>query len=775
MLLPLGLHGHDVAYDFSSLSPADFEDLSRDLLGKELNLRFEAFAAGPDGGIDGRHAKGGKTTILQAKRYVGSRFSDLKRVMKTERSAIDRLQPQRYLLSTAFDLTDKNKKALAVEIGPWLREPGDILGAADLNGLLRTHPDVLKSHFKLWLSSTAVLEQVLRAASHEHTSMTRREIEDKVRVYAPNPSFDEARLTLAAHHVLIVAGPPGVGKTTLAEMLVFAHLAEDWDLVPIRSLDDGLAEISDLKKQIFYFDDFLGRIELDKKSLARTDSDLARFIKRVRKSPNARFVLTTRAPIFEEARLLSEHLNDKSLDITKYLLDVGKYTRRIKTRILYNHLHLTDLPAGHVNALIESGRLLNIVDHPNYNPRLIAMMTQPEHVDGVSAEDYTDHFVSRLDKPSLLWDIPFRKHLPRTCQHLLIALFFCNQYGVSIRILSEVYAAVHAELAKEYGIQRNPKDFEEALKTLEGGFVKISGQKVTYVNPSVRDFMSGYLTDWPLLQCLARASVRCDFAKAVWKHAERMSTIIACRNLEKLAESFKNVAVSMPHLPIKPQTGNTLESYEYSDIHNAQRIALLIAWWFASPNDEFQRAINAISINPIGGWDSWNDGDELVELTGKFRDEDYFAQYVHAAETANLLEDAAVSVISDRYISLEDLDRINDAVDEWKRGLDAKVLDAVRSAVERQFRSAASAFNDIDSESTVDEHAETLQKLGKLVGVDDNLIDRAHYLASDRKNEIASQVEEANEIAVRGPATSPVEVYDEPALRNLFAPLLRQT
>jgi hypothetical protein len=47
-----------MAYEFGNLSPADFEDLDRDLNGREFGVRFEAFAAGPDGGMDGRHAKG---------------------------------------------------------------------------------------------------------------------------------------------------------------------------------------------------------------------------------------------------------------------------------------------------------------------------------------------------------------------------------------------------------------------------------------------------------------------------------------------------------------------------------------------------------------------------------------------------------------------------------------------------------------------------------------------------------------------------------------------
>jgi hypothetical protein len=44
-------------YNFASLSHSEFEDLARDLVGREIELRFEAFSNGPDGGMDGRHAR----------------------------------------------------------------------------------------------------------------------------------------------------------------------------------------------------------------------------------------------------------------------------------------------------------------------------------------------------------------------------------------------------------------------------------------------------------------------------------------------------------------------------------------------------------------------------------------------------------------------------------------------------------------------------------------------------------------------------------------------
>lgn len=252
-----------MAYDFKTLSPPDFEDLARDLIGRYLNVTFEAFTAGPDDGIDGRHSKAGHDTILQAKHYVGSPFSTLNSAMKKESASIKALNPDRYLLATSLGLTPTRKQTLATTIGPALKDQHDIFGQADLNGLLRKYSDIEKSHIKLWLSSTGVLDRVVHAAAHAFAAITRDEIEAKVKVYAQNPSFAQSAAKLEDQHVLIISGPPGVGKTTLAEMLAYAYLADGWDLIPIMNLTDGFAAINDSKKQVFIFDDFLGRVALD--------------------------------------------------------------------------------------------------------------------------------------------------------------------------------------------------------------------------------------------------------------------------------------------------------------------------------------------------------------------------------------------------------------------------------------------------------------------------------------------------------------------------------
>ena len=56
-------------YQFSKLSPNEFETLAVDIVGKMNNIFFQRFTEGPDGGIDGFYESSDNNWIVQAKRY----------------------------------------------------------------------------------------------------------------------------------------------------------------------------------------------------------------------------------------------------------------------------------------------------------------------------------------------------------------------------------------------------------------------------------------------------------------------------------------------------------------------------------------------------------------------------------------------------------------------------------------------------------------------------------------------------------------------------------
>ena len=204
-------------YDFASLSPPEFEELSRELVGAELGIRFEAFAEGPDGGMDGRHCADGASTILQAKHYYRSGFSKLKSAMTAERATIDRMAVDRYILVTSASLTPKNKSDLKEIIGSSLQATGDIFGPDDLNALLRKHPGIEKAHSTLWAPSTGIMKQVIVEALTEAQATQDSIPEVFERIFKPSDTSAAERDTLQVERdmVFLIKTTPGDDEFTL--------------------------------------------------------------------------------------------------------------------------------------------------------------------------------------------------------------------------------------------------------------------------------------------------------------------------------------------------------------------------------------------------------------------------------------------------------------------------------------------------------------------------------------------------------------------------------
>src|SRR6202035_1441183 len=152
-----------------------------------------------------------------------------------------------------------------------------------------------------------------------------------------------------------------------------------------------------------------------------------------------------------------------------------------------------------------------------------------------------------------LWDIAFQKHIMPKCRHLLMGLFFCSQYGVTIDETRFVFNVLHPALCKRYGISHDPKDFEESLRVLEGSFLTIRGTSVSFLNPSIRDYLNGYLSDLPLLVTLASAAPRFDWAKAVWRHVQSDYDRFTDDDRNRVARAFVSMARRAEEFPIRKQ------------------------------------------------------------------------------------------------------------------------------------------------------------------------------------------------------------------------------
>jgi DNA polymerase III delta prime subunit len=590
---------------FDDLSPYDFELLVSDLLSRELDCRFETFPSGADGGIDLRARFGSGYHYVQCKHYQRSTFGQLNAAARREflRMTERGLRPRRYTFVTSRELTARNKSTLAGALGDLVDDASDIVGAADLEALLRKHPQVERAHVKLWLRSTAQLQRIVNAEVLARSEALLDDIRASLPRYVQTDGFAVAHTLLHEHRVVIVAGPPGVGKTTLARLLLLD--AAEAGFVPY-SIQSDIAEawrlFSPDEPQAFFFDDFLGRTALFD-SVGDDVRDLGNFVRRVRRSPSTQLILSTREYVLQQAGQRVEDLRWQRLDASKYALTLNAYTRFERAHIFYNHLYFSPALTDAVrHALVRDRSYAEIIDHEAYSPRLIEWMTGfgGRALTATDLASFSDFCLSVLDNPDGLWTYAHDQGLDAPARCLLLQLLGLPA-AVEIGTLELAYRAA----ARQRRLPTSRSAFDAALKVLEGSFVRIrhmgGSDIVSALNPSLIDFLRRRLLDDPdeLLSSLEGAVY---FRQVTY--LTRLA-LEADDNLEALADAIATAARRTISVPGPPAAGSDSA---------IDRLGSVAEW---CSHDPLRKALTPLideAVSVLVSWVEEADGNDIATL-----------------------------------------------------------------------------------------------------------------------------------------------------------------
>lgn len=487
-------------YDLNVFSPNEFEEFSRDILQAKLNKHIESFKTGKDGGIDLRFSiADGLKAIIQAKRYKS--YSSLFENLKKEVLKVGKLNPEKYIITTSVGLSPHNKDKIKSLFDPYIKSTEDIYGKDDLLNLLSQNHKIEEKYYKLWITSTTILEKVLHSKIYNQSQFELEEIKDQVKLYVQNRSFNEALNILNEYRYIIISGIPGIGKTTLSRILTFYLLSNGYDEFVYLSdkIDDGYTYFKEEKKQIFLFDDFLGKNFFDAKDLQKNDDKIIKFIHKVKNSPDKVLILATREYILNQAKEVYEAFKINNIEIAKCVIDLSTYTNIIKAKILYNHLFHGEIPEAHLNNLLEDKNYKFLISHSNYNPRIIETFIKQRIWNNCKPDEFYKVIKTLFDNPQSVWLYSFENSLDKLSQYVL--LIFATM-GAPV-LLSDLEIAVQGFFTKNnYKLLINIDhiNFLKSIRELENTFIKTNADKygnisVEYQNPSIYDFLTNYLSD----------------------------------------------------------------------------------------------------------------------------------------------------------------------------------------------------------------------------------------------------------------------------------------
>ena len=127
-------------------------------------------------------------------------------------------------------------------------------------------------------------------------------------------------------------------------------------------------------------------------------------------------------------------------------------------------------------------------------------MTQYRNVSHIDPAKYFDEFVRSLANPARIWDHAFRNDLSEAAQHILLTLASMPD-TVLLSDLRIAFDSFYQHRRKKIGFSTSSRDFEHALKELDGNFVKTNmvgkDSVIEFHNPSVNDYLDSYLAESP--------------------------------------------------------------------------------------------------------------------------------------------------------------------------------------------------------------------------------------------------------------------------------------
>lgn len=479
-------------YNYADLNDVEFEELCKDVMQNKLNEHLRTFARGKDKGIDIRNDN--DSIVIQVKHYEKSPYSMLKGSLNKEILKVKEINPKKYYLCISKELTPQQIDEIYDIFKQYMYDKNSIITIKEIDDFLQKEENqgITKKHFKLWLSSSNILEKIGQNDICIDCESLLYNINEEVKYFVKTNMFDKCLEILENERVLAIVGMPGVGKTTTSKMLILKYIEKGYQVrystnIDISNIKKAIS-INPNVKEIILLDDCLGQHYLNMEE--KQENEIISLIKYIKSHTNKVLIMNSRITIFNEAKKRSEEFNNiiEDKDIKVYTINMDNIEKIEKAKIFYNHLYFNNLDNAYFQEIKKDKRYINIIEHRNYNPRIIQYICKKVKT-RIESNDYYKYIMECLENPSYIWKNEYYERIEKEDRIFLLVLYSMSDNMVKYEVMEKAFnRRIEAE-----DIDTSKNCFIAVIKRLNESMIKVTIKNkerfISVLNPSVNDFL----------------------------------------------------------------------------------------------------------------------------------------------------------------------------------------------------------------------------------------------------------------------------------------------